>query len=85
MHIGPKQAIYLLKNDLSQQQLIAAINRSLCHAEALSLAASVINVESLGTDIMDNYLWALSEIIQEAKYLHDNYKSCYFNEDTRAK
>ena len=62
--------IYCLKEGLSQQQLSAAINRCLCQAEALAIIATVIDTETVGTDTIDNYLWTLSDIVQEAKWLY---------------
>ncbi len=68
-HVSPNH-IYLLKEELSQQQISAAVNRCLCQAEALAVIATIADVEAVGIDIMNNYLWALSGMIQEARWLH---------------
>lgn len=63
--------IYCLKEGLSHQQLSAAVNRCLCQAEALAIIATVADAETVGTDTIDNYLWTLSGIVQEAKCLYE--------------
>ena len=62
--------IYLLKEGLSYQQLSAAINRCLCQAEALAVIATIVDAETVGLDTVNNYLWALSDMIQEARWLY---------------
>ncbi len=64
--------IYLLKPGLSQQQLSAAINRCLCQAEALSVIATLADTETVGLDTINNYLWALSDMIQETRWLSNH-------------
>jgi hypothetical protein len=68
-HVSPNH-IYLLKEGLSPQQISAAVNRCLCQAEALAVIATIADVETVGIDTMNNYLWALSDMIQEACWLH---------------
>ena len=68
-HVLPND-IYLLKTGLSKQQLSAAINHCLCQAEALAVIATIIDAETIGLDTMNNYLWALSDMIQEARWLY---------------
>ncbi len=70
MNIQSLNNIYLLKEGLSQQELSAALNRCLCQAEALAIIATIIDAEVVGVDAINNYLWTLSEIVQEAKWLH---------------
>lgn len=62
--------IYVLKTGLSHQQLSSSINRCLCQAEALSVVAALIDAEAVGLDTINNYLWTLSDIIQEARWLY---------------
>jgi len=69
--------IYLLKEGLSQQQLSAAINRCLCQAEALAVIATIADAEAVGMDTINNYLWTLSDIVQEAKWLHAHLMNRY--------
>ena len=69
---GLPNAIYLLKEGLSHQQLSAAINRCLCQAEALAVIATIADAETVGLDTINHYLWALSDLIQEARWLYDH-------------
>lgn len=69
--------IYLLKEGLSQQQLSAAINRCLCQAEALAVIATMADAEAVGLDVINNCLWTLSDIVQEAKWLHGYFVNRY--------
>lgn len=68
-HVLPND-IYFLKAGLSKQQLSAAINRCLCQAEALAVIATIADAETVGVDTMHHYLWALSDIVQEARWLY---------------
>jgi hypothetical protein len=74
--------IYFLKEGLNDQQLSSAINRCLCQAEALAMIAAIIDVEAVGSDIINNYLWMLSDIVREARVLHgylaDTYRGKIF-------
>lgn len=69
--------IYLLKEGLTQNQLFSAINRCLCQAEALAVIATIVDIEAVGFEVINNYLWTLSDVIQETKklygYLMDKY------------
>lgn len=69
--------IYILKTGLSQQQLSSAINRCLCQAEALAVIATIADAEAVGMDIINNYLWTLSDVVQEAKWLYGHLISKY--------
>lgn len=69
--------IYHLKEELSQQQLSSAINRCFCQVEALAIMASIIDVEAIGNETVNNYLWALSDIVREAKWLFEHLISRY--------
>jgi hypothetical protein len=62
--------IYFLKEGLNNQQLSSAINRCLCQAEALAMIAAIIDVEAVGSDIINSYLWVLSDIVREARGLY---------------
>lgn len=68
-HVLPNN-IYFLKEGLSHQQLSAAISRCLCQAEALAVIATIADAETVGLDTMNHYLWALSDMIQEARWLY---------------
>ncbi len=69
--------IYLLKQGLSQQQLSSAINRCLCQAEALTIVATIIDAEAVGNDVINNFLWTLSDIVQETKWLYEHLMNRY--------
>ncbi len=69
-HASPNP-IYLLKKDLSQQQLSSAISRCLCQAEALSTIATIVDVEIVGVDTFNNYLWTLSDMVRETRWLYE--------------
>ena len=62
--------LYILKEDVNNKQISNAINRCLCKAEALATIASMIDVEAIESDIINNYLWELSDIIREARWLY---------------
>lgn len=64
--------IYLLKEGFSQQQLSSAIHRCLCQAEALAIIATITDAEAVGSDAINNYLWTLSDIVREAKWLYEH-------------
>ncbi|TAK75172.1 MAG: hypothetical protein EPO11_05770 [Gammaproteobacteria bacterium] len=64
--------IYYLNPTLSFEQLSNAVSSCLCKAEALATMATLIDIEVLATsDSINNYFWALSEIIQEAQWLYE--------------
>lgn len=69
--------IYLLKTGLSQQQLSSSVSRCLCQAEALAVIATFMDVEAVGLDTINNYLWTLSDIIQETRWLYEHLVSKY--------
>jgi|GEM_PF-2446299 len=69
--------IYLLKTGLSQQQLTSSITRCLCQAEALAVIATLADVEAVGLDTINNYLWTLTGIIQETQWLYGHLISKY--------
>lgn len=63
------QQTYLINPDLSSQQLYDATSACLCKAEALAQTASATDFETYTPDTIGNYLWALSDLIHEAKFL----------------
>jgi hypothetical protein len=67
--------MYLLKEGLSDQQLSSAVNRCLCQAEALAVIATIADTETVGLDTINNYLWALSDTIQEARWLYGHLRN----------
>jgi hypothetical protein len=62
--------VYLLNPELNSQQLYDTINSCLSKAEALAITAATVDFESYEPDTINNYLWALSDIIREAKWLY---------------
>ncbi len=75
-HVSPNN-IYLLKEELNYQQLSSAINRCLCQAEALAIIATIADAETVGVDTVNNYLWALSDMIQEVRWLYEHFINKY--------
>jgi hypothetical protein len=75
-HVLPND-IYILKEGLTHQQLSAAINRCLYQAEALAVIATLADAEAIKLDTMNNYLWALSDIVQEARCLYEHLATQY--------
>ena len=71
-NISPNN-IYFLKEKISHQQLSSAINRCLCQAEALAVIATIADAETVGVDTINNYLWALSDMIQETRWLYEHF------------
>jgi hypothetical protein len=63
--------LYLLQSQLTRQQLIAAIGKCLCKAEALATIATIVDFETQKSDIQSDYFWALSDVIHEAKWLYE--------------
>lgn len=66
----PPNPIYQLKEGLSLQQISTALNRCLCQAEALAVIATINDSETVGIDTMNHYLWILSDVVQEARWLY---------------
>lgn len=62
---------YLLNPRLNSQQLNDAISACLAKAEALATTAADIDFEAYTPSIVSNYLWALSDIIREARWLYN--------------
>ncbi len=65
--------IYILNPKLNQQQLNDAISAYLSKAEALAITAATTNFEAYTTEVLTNYLWALSDTIREAQWLHEKF------------
>jgi hypothetical protein len=62
--------LYQLNSDLKPQQLFDAVSACLSKAEALTSIATTIDMEIYTSEVVNNYLWALGDIIREAKCLH---------------
>lgn len=60
--------IFSSKSD--QQFYKNAIQSKLDKAEALSVVATLVDFNAVNDKILENYLWTLSEMIQEAKSLY---------------
>lgn len=61
--------IYLLKEGVSREQIVASFSRCLGQAEALANIISIVDTEAVDVDTVNYYLWALSNMIQEARWL----------------
>jgi hypothetical protein len=67
----PFKEVYLLNPKLNSQQLYDAINACLCKAEALAATAATTDFEAYESDTINSYMWALRDIIHEAKWLYN--------------
>lgn len=63
--------IYFFNSNVDPQQLFNAVNACLCKTEALALTAATTDFESYDSDTINNYMWALSDIIRETKCLYE--------------
>lgn len=63
--------VYLLNLTIPSHQFFETINACLCKAHALAAIATTIDLEAYSAEVFHDYLWALSDIIHEAKWLHD--------------
>lgn len=66
--------IYCVNPDLDPQQLSNAFIACLCKAEALALTAATVDFEAFSSETFNNYMWALSDYIREAKVLYEKAK-----------
>jgi len=55
----------------------------LCKAEALAATAATTDFEAYNADTIGNYMWVLSDIIREAKWLYGKANPCQ-NQDISA-
>lgn len=62
--------LYHLNPELEPQLLSDAINACLSKAEALAVIAATIDFECYESEIISNYLWALSDSVREARWLN---------------
>lgn len=69
-HLLPND-LYQINPQLNNQQVFDALNACLCKAEALAITAATTDFEAYTPETFSNYLWALSDIIREAKWLHE--------------
>lgn len=53
--------------------LLDAAMESLYKAEALSKIAALVDFEACSSETATNYLWALSDYIEQAKFLLNNF------------
>ena len=63
--------IYVLNPEISSQQLLSAIKERLCKAEALALVAAEIDFESCSPSVVENYVWAMMDLIRESRWLFE--------------
>lgn len=66
----PFDSLYILNPEANAEQLFDAINARLHKAEALAVIAATIDFETYTSETIGNYLWALSDVIREVKWLH---------------
>jgi hypothetical protein len=63
--------VYLFNPDIEASQLSSAISASLSKAEALALTAATMDFDGYDPDTINNYMWALSDLIREIKWLYE--------------
>ena len=63
--------VYHINSQTTKQQLNNSLRRSLAKAEALAVLATLVDFETVYEEIIDNYFWALSDLIQESKKLFE--------------
>lgn len=68
--IKTPNGVYSLNSDLTPQQLYDAVNACLCKAEALAATAANTDFETYNAETIGNYMWTLSDIIREARWLY---------------
>ncbi len=68
--------IYQLNSNLTPQQLYDAVNACLCKAEALAATAANTDFETYSAETIGNYMWVLSDIIREARWLYGKATPC---------
>jgi hypothetical protein len=68
--------VYLFNPELNPQQIFQAIAVCLSKAEALAITAATTDFEAYEPDTINNYMWTLSDIIREAKWLYGKVISC---------
>lgn len=61
--------VYHLNPRFSTKQFSDLISMCLCKAEALALTGATIDFGNYHADIASNFLWAISDLITEAKWL----------------
>jgi len=52
-------------------EILNNLNKFLCKAEALAAILEIADLETVATHVIDNYLWALSDYIREARQLYN--------------
>lgn len=62
--------VYLFNPQANYLEIYDTISKCLAQAEALVLVASNCDTEEISRQIMDSYLWAIRDMIAEARYLH---------------
>lgn len=66
---NPHTAVYLSSSE--KKDLHEAISACLCKAQAIALVIATTNVDEYNTKTVNDYLWALSDLIRDAKCLYD--------------
>ena len=52
-------------------EILNNLNKSLRKAEALTIILGITSLEMVASDVIDNYLWALSDHVREARQLYN--------------
>jgi hypothetical protein len=68
--------VYLFNPTVNSNQLFEVVSACLCKAHALSTVAATTDFEAYDVDILNNYLWAISDLLRETRWLYGKiYKS----------
>lgn len=73
--------IFSLNPEINSQIISDAIKARLSKSKALALVATSTDFETFNSDIVSDYLWAISDMLQEANCLHDILSNRVFNFD----
>lgn len=62
--------LYYLNNNVTPNDLHEAINACLSKAQSLAAVMATVDTDEYKTKLINNYLWALSDIVYEIKFLY---------------
>lgn len=70
MNLSPNK-LYHLNQAANSRQLFEAVHVCLCKAEALATVATRCDFENYDAKCVNDYLWALSDLVDEAQWLFE--------------
>jgi len=66
-------SLYLVDENADHLKILNTISSCLNKAEALTITAANLDFDVLDNQTIGNYLWALKDIIKEAKWLYEKF------------